>query len=138
MKGNSGENIYIGLVGMPKHQNEKNSSRESQVCHLSQAGRTAWFWKLGRRPVLGGTLWFPRWIFFILVFWHSYKAYVNVFTWISLQTFFYPMYPSNPQCFGLYTLQSIDFNKIYQLKDLKSKNKGHTIWRKKYIYLVLE
>ena len=31
LKGNSGENIYIGLVGMPKHQNEKNSSRESQV-----------------------------------------------------------------------------------------------------------
>ena len=28
LKGNSGENIYIGLVGMPKHQNEKNSSRE--------------------------------------------------------------------------------------------------------------
>lgn len=26
----------IGFVGMPKHQNEKNSSRESQVYHLSQ------------------------------------------------------------------------------------------------------
>ena len=24
LKGNSGENIYIGLVGMQKHQNEKN------------------------------------------------------------------------------------------------------------------
>ena len=23
LKGNAGENIYIGLVGMPKHQNEK-------------------------------------------------------------------------------------------------------------------
>ena len=31
LKGNSGENIYIGLVGMPKHQNEKNPSRELQV-----------------------------------------------------------------------------------------------------------
>ena len=31
LKGNAGENIYIGLVGMPKHQNEKNSSRESKV-----------------------------------------------------------------------------------------------------------
>ena len=26
---------------MPKHQNEKNSSRESQVCHLTQASQTA-------------------------------------------------------------------------------------------------
>ena len=41
LKGNAGENIYIGLVGMPKHQNEKKSSRESQVCHLTQAGQTA-------------------------------------------------------------------------------------------------
>ena len=86
LKANSSENIYVGHVGMPKHQNEKKSSRESQVCHLTQAGQTAWFWQLGR-PVLGGNFWFPRWIFFILVFWHSYKAYINVFTRISLQTF---------------------------------------------------
>ena len=31
LKGNAVENIYIGLVGMPKHQIEKNSSRESKV-----------------------------------------------------------------------------------------------------------
>ena len=95
LKGNSSENIYIGLVGMPKHQNEKNSSRESQVCHLTQAGQTAWFWQLGR-PMLGGNFWLPRWFFFILVFWHSYKAYIDVFTWISLQTFFLPYVSFKP------------------------------------------
>ena len=31
------------------------------------------------------------------MFWHSYMAYLNVFTWISLQTFFYLMHPSNLQ-----------------------------------------
>ena len=31
LKGNAVEKIYIGLVGMPKHQNEKYSSRESKV-----------------------------------------------------------------------------------------------------------
>ena len=40
LKGNAGEKIYIGLVGMPKHQNETNSSRESRVCHLTKAGQT--------------------------------------------------------------------------------------------------
>ena len=62
---------------MPKHQNEKNSSRESQVCHLAQAGLTARIRQFGR-PVLGGKLVIP------------YQAYINVFTWISLQTFFLP------------------------------------------------
>ena len=80
---------------MSKHQNETISSRESHVCHLTH--QTARFWQFGR-PVLGGNFWFPRWNSFILVFWHLYKAYLNVFTWICLLTFFYPMYPSNPQC----------------------------------------
>ena len=54
LKGNSGENIYIGLVGMPKHQNEKNPSRELQVTYyLAQAGLTARIRQFGR-PVLGG------------------------------------------------------------------------------------
>ena len=56
-------------------------------CHLEQASRTARIWQLGP-PVLGSNFWFPGWIFFILVFWHSYKAYLNVFTWICLWTFF--------------------------------------------------
>ena len=83
---------------MPKHQNENISSRESQVCHLTHASQTARFWQLGW-PVLGGNFWFPGWNIFILVFWHSYKAYLNVFTWISCQTFFFTLckYPSNPQ-----------------------------------------
>ena len=31
LKGNAGEKIYIGLVGMPKHQNEKIVNEESKV-----------------------------------------------------------------------------------------------------------
>ena len=73
---------------MSKHQNETISSRESHVCHLTHAGQTARFWQFGR-PVLGGNFWFPRWNSFILVFWHLYKAYLNVFTWICLLTFFF-------------------------------------------------
>ena len=40
--------------------------------------------------------------FFILVFWHSYKAYINVFTHISLQTFFLPCVSFKP------TVQNIE------------------------------
>ena len=32
---------YIGLVGLPNHQNENISNRESLVCHPTQAGLTA-------------------------------------------------------------------------------------------------
>ena len=80
---------------MSKHQNETISSRESHVCHLTHADQTARFWQFGR-PVLGGNFWFPRWNSFILVFWHLYKAYLNVFTWICLLTFFLPYVSFKP------------------------------------------
>ena len=74
----------------------KKSIQGIKSCHLEQASRTARIWQFGR-SVLGGNFWFPRWIFFNLMSWHSYNAYLKVFTWICLWTFFYPMYPSNPQ-----------------------------------------
>ena len=87
---------------MSKHQNETISSRESHVCHLTHAGQTARFWQFGR-PVLGGNFWFPRWNSFILVFWHLYKAYLNVFTWICLLTFFLPYVSFKPTVFLNYS-----------------------------------
>ena len=80
-----------------KTSNWKKFIQGIKSCHLTQAGQTARFWQFGW-PVLGGSFWFPGWFFFIFVFWHSFKAYLNVFTWICLWTFFYPMHPSNPQC----------------------------------------
>ena len=41
-------------------------------------------------------MWFPRWNSFILVFWHLYKAYLNVFTWIFLLTVFLPYVSFKP------------------------------------------
>ena len=43
---------------MPKQQNETISSRESQLCHLTQAGQTAWIWQFSQ-AVLGGNFLFP-------------------------------------------------------------------------------
>ena len=54
----------------------KKSIQGIKSCHLEQASRTARIWQFGR-TVLGGNFWFPGWIFFILVFSHSYKAYRN-------------------------------------------------------------
>ena len=94
--------------------------------------------------MLGGNFWFPRWIFFILVFWHSYMTYLNVFTWICLQTFFLP-YVSfkptvwylnikknfrggafSPNFFLLFIWKSSNFGVFWSPKQLLRARAGHS------------
>ena len=134
MKVNSGENIYIGLVGMPKHQNEKNSSRESQVCHLTQAGQTAWFWQLGR-PVLGGNFWFPRWFFSFWCFCIPTRPMIMIspefpfklfFTLCILQTYSVLWYCAE-RAYEI-TFQRVCAPRNHSIRLLKFSLKGYTIF----------
>ena len=83
--------LYSTLWVWRIHRVKKKSEGKFKWKHLGRSCRNAETpkWNIGR-PMLGGNFWFPRWIFFILVFWHSYMTYLNVFTWISFQTFFLP------------------------------------------------
>ena len=47
------------------------------------------------------------------MFWHSYKAYLNVYIHLNLPSdFFYPLYPSNPQWAVIHSRQYLNFQNI--------------------------